>query len=211
MPSAPDITRIVLTGGPCAGKTTILARIKSHFSELGYHVFLVPEAATVVINTGFIPASFPGDQIYELQDAILDLTLALYRQTERLVQHLGRYPALIVYDRGSLDAKAYCTPAAWDRILQTRGVTEKELRDAPYHGIIHLVTAADGAPEHYSIFNNTARLESLAQAKAIDLRLREAWAGHPQFHIVDNSTPFAAKVSRAMEIISTLVPPRSSD
>ena len=209
MSSSAQITRIVLTGGPCAGKTTILARIKGHFTELGYHVFVVPEAATIVINTGFIPASFPGDQIYELQNAILEITLALYRQTEHLVQYLKRYPALIVYDRGNLDAKAYCTPAAWDRILLTRGISEAELRDSPYHGIIHLVTAADGALEHYSISNNTARLESLEEAKAIDFRLRDAWAAHPQFTIVDNSTAFDGKIGRTVEIISALLPPRT--
>jgi len=209
MPTSPNITRIVLTGGPCAGKTTILARVKDHFTELGYHVYIVPEAATFVINTGFIPASFPGDHIYELQDAILEITLALYRQTERLVQQLGQYPALIVYDRGSLDAKAYCTAAAWARVLQTRGVSEAELRDAPYHGIIHLVTAADGAPEHYSTSNNSARLETLEQAKTIDLRLRNAWSGHPQFKIVDNSKPFEDKISRTIELINTLLLPKS--
>jgi len=206
MPPSSDLTRIVLTGGPCAGKTTILACVKSHFSALGYHVYLVPEAATLVINTGFIPAAFPGDAIYELQDAILDLTLALYRQTERLAGQLARYPALIVYDRGSLDAKAYCTDAAWVRILHTRGTTEAGLRDAPYDGIIHLVTAADGAEEFYSTSNNSARLENLAEARQIDLRLRACWAQHPQFKLVDNSTPFEGKIQRTIDLIRQLLP-----
>ncbi len=200
-----SITRVVLTGGPCAGKTTILARIKDHFSKLGYHVFVVPEAATCIINTGFIPASFPGDRIYELQDAILEITLALYRQTERLVQYLGRYPALIVYDRGTLDAKAYCTATAWARILQERAISESQLKDALYHGVVHLATAADGAIEHYSTLNNTARLETAEEALAIDLRLREAWNGHAQFKIVDNSSNFEGKVARTLGIVQALL------
>ncbi len=205
MPSSSDITRVVLTGGPCAGKTTILAQVKAHFSAQGYHVYLVPEAATAVIGAGFIPASFPGDEIYELQDSILEITLALYRQTERLMRKLARYPALIVYDRGSLDAKAYCTPAAWERILRGRGQTEAELRDSLYHGIVHLVTAADGAHAFYSDANNPARLESIEEAKAVDLALRSAWAGHPRFHVVDNSTSFQGKTQRTIEIITQLL------
>jgi predicted ATPase len=208
MSPSSDITRVVLTGGPCAGKTTLLSRVKSHFSALGYHVYIVPEAATLIINTGFIPAAFPGDDIYELQDAILEITLSLYRQTERLVSKLGRYPALIVYDRGSLDAKAYCTPAAWARTLGARGVTEATLRDEPYHGIIHLVTAADGAEEHYSTFNNAARLETLEEARLIDQHLRAAWRDHPQFRIVDNAKPFEEKIRRAIEIIGDFLPSR---
>ena len=33
-----SITKIVLTGGPCAGKTTALSRIQEFFSNIGYHV-----------------------------------------------------------------------------------------------------------------------------------------------------------------------------
>jgi len=196
-----DVTRIVLTGGPCAGKTTILARIKSHFTARGYHVYIVPEAATLLINSGFIPAHFPGDHVFELQDAILDVTLTLYRQTERLLRHLGKFPALVVYDRGSLDAKAYCTPTAWQRILQIRGYSESELRDTRYHGVIHLVTAADGASEHYSTSNNSARLESKEEAIEMDRRLKEAWQLHPHFRVVDNTTNFEGKVLRTIHAI----------
>ena len=38
-----NIKKIVLTGGPCAGKTTGLVRIIEHFSSLGFKVFTVPE------------------------------------------------------------------------------------------------------------------------------------------------------------------------
>ena len=48
-----DIKRIVLTGGPCAGKTTALAKIVEHFSNLGYQVFTLPE-----VPTGIPPAPF---------------------------------------------------------------------------------------------------------------------------------------------------------
>lgn len=33
------IKRIVLTGGPCAGKTTALVKVIEHFTSLGYKVF----------------------------------------------------------------------------------------------------------------------------------------------------------------------------
>ncbi|MCR4816974.1 MAG: ATP-binding protein, partial [Bacteroidales bacterium] len=46
------ITKIVLTGGPCAGKTTALARIVEHFSGMGYQVYTVPEAATLFSQSG---------------------------------------------------------------------------------------------------------------------------------------------------------------
>lgn len=47
--SAP-IYRFVLTGGPCAGKSTALSHIANRLMSMGFLVFMVPEAATLLIN-----------------------------------------------------------------------------------------------------------------------------------------------------------------
>ena len=47
-----DIKKIVLTGGPCAGKTTALVRILEHFTSLGYKVFTLPEIPTMMSTAG---------------------------------------------------------------------------------------------------------------------------------------------------------------
>ena len=49
------VKKVVLTGGPCAGKTTALAKIHKEFTELGYQVFIVSEGATEVIRSGAKP------------------------------------------------------------------------------------------------------------------------------------------------------------
>lgn len=46
------ITRICLTGGPCAGKTTALTSLSLHLKQIGYRVLLVPEAATILMQGG---------------------------------------------------------------------------------------------------------------------------------------------------------------
>ena len=40
------IKRIVLTGGPCAGKITVLFKIKNDLMEEWYKVFVVSESVT---------------------------------------------------------------------------------------------------------------------------------------------------------------------
>lgn len=40
------IHKIVLTGGPCGGKSTGLSKIEQELTEKGYKVFIVPETAT---------------------------------------------------------------------------------------------------------------------------------------------------------------------
>ena len=49
------ISKIVLTGGPCAGKTTALTWINNYFSKRGYTVLFVPETATELITNGVAP------------------------------------------------------------------------------------------------------------------------------------------------------------
>ena len=44
--------RFVLTGGPCAGKTTALARLSQFLRSRGFNVFIVPEAATMLWSGG---------------------------------------------------------------------------------------------------------------------------------------------------------------
>jgi hypothetical protein len=46
------IWRLVLTGGPCGGKTTGQARISTFFENLGWKVFRVPETANVLLSGG---------------------------------------------------------------------------------------------------------------------------------------------------------------
>lgn len=46
------ITRICLTGGPCAGKTTALALLSVVLQQMGFKVLLVPEAATLLMKGG---------------------------------------------------------------------------------------------------------------------------------------------------------------
>jgi len=47
------------------------------------------------------------------------------------------------------------------------------------------VTAADGAPEFYSL-DNKARYESPDEALRLDRKLIEVWTGHPHHYIIEN-------------------------
>ena len=47
-----QITRICLTGGPCAGKTTALSAIQEKLVTQGFKVLMVPEAATLMMKGG---------------------------------------------------------------------------------------------------------------------------------------------------------------
>ena len=50
-----EIKKIVLTGGPCAGKSEAAKLIKEKFTAQGYVVLFVPETATELISGGVCP------------------------------------------------------------------------------------------------------------------------------------------------------------
>lgn len=46
------VYKVALTGGPCAGKTTVQAMMSTFFENLGWKVYRVPEAATILLGGG---------------------------------------------------------------------------------------------------------------------------------------------------------------
>lgn len=71
--------------------------------------------------------------------------------------------------------------------------------------IIHLVTAADGKEEYYTLDNNTARSETPKQARELDIKTANAWIGHNNLKIIDNSTEFNEKLDNALNCVHNLL------
>jgi len=71
---------------------------------------------------------------------------------------LAKQEAVILTDRGLMDGCAYMKPECWQTLMDEKGWSEVTLRDRRYDGVIHLVTAANGAPEFYNL-GNVARYE----------------------------------------------------
>ena len=62
-----SIIKIVLTGGPCAGKTTALARVTEFLQRRGVHVLTVPEAATLFFTNGATVADTSMEGLVDFQ------------------------------------------------------------------------------------------------------------------------------------------------
>ena len=71
------ITKIVLTGGPCAGKTTAMAQIIEHFSGLGFQVFAIPEVPTMFSSAGINYLTQNKALFFEAEKSTLNIQLAL--------------------------------------------------------------------------------------------------------------------------------------
>lgn len=193
------ISKIVLTGGPCSGKTTALSFIVNQFTKKNYNVLVVPETATELIPNGISSATCGAVEFQRVQIALQLKKEQLYENIAQLME--GN--TLIVCDRGILDAKAYIDQNSFTDILDYLNMDETEIRDS-YDGVFHLVTAAKGT-NAYTLENNIARTETPEEAIKEDEKTMNAWIGHPHLRVIDNSTGFEEKIDRLIAEICALL------
>jgi len=189
---------IVLTGGPCAGKTTALTELKQCLEERGYKVFILEESATKLINKGIKPFGENAISLYEFQKIITSYQLReefIIRLKAKLYKN-----SIILYDRGVIDNKSYLDEFSWQRLLSELHLDESKLMNR-YDKIIHLVTVAEGKEEFYTTNNNKARSENASLARIRDNNTLKAYIGHHNLKVVDNSTTFIKKINRVKNCI----------
>lgn len=198
------IVKIVLTGGPCAGKSTGMSWIVNNFTKLGYKVLIVPEVATELINGGAYP--WEATSSVEFQIALYKLLKEKESTFEQLANNITNDKVLIVCDRGALDAEAYLTPEQIRQFHEDCRVnkTSTEMME-DYDAVFHLITAAKGAVEFYTTANNEARKESPEEAIIIDEKTSAAWTGHPHLRLIDNSTNFETKMQKLVKEIASFL------
>mmetsp|Transcript_8527 Transcript_8527/g.12616 ORF Transcript_8527/g.12616 Transcript_8527/m.12616 type:complete len:453 (-) Transcript_8527:1380-2738(-) len=203
-----EIYRIVITGGPCAGKTTALSKVASEMRERGFNVFIVPEAATLLMKGGALInlESIDAAGQIEFQTNLMHLQMALEDTFTEIASSTKR-KSIILCDRGLMDGSAYIPSELWQALLDERGWTAVHLRDRRYEAVIHMVTAANGAEDYYTFANNEARYEGLESARQVDYSLQESWIGHPHFTIIDNfnSKDFKQKIDRCVQHVCRYV------
>ena len=198
------IVKIVLTGGPAAGKTTLISRILKEFKQDdGWRVITIPETATDLIS-GFGIKPFGNClSMLEFQDYVVADQLHKEKLALKAAKAVPEPNVLVVYDRALLDDKAYITDDEFEQVVAKFGLTTEAIL-AKYDAVIHLVTCAKGAEFAYNL-GNAARTESLDSAVEMDDKTLRAWSAHPNLKIVDNAVDFEKKIQRAMREIFRIV------
>lgn len=194
-----EISKIVITGGPCAGKSTAMSKIQKEFTRKGYLVLFIAETATELITGGITPINDP-----EFQEHLINLQIEKEATYLNAAESIGAEKVLIVCDRGILDNKAYMTDEKFTSILQNLHYSEVEVRDS-YDAVFHLVTASKGAVEFYTTENNAARTETPEQAAEIDDKIINCWTGHPHLRVIDNIGTFNDKINHLLNEISSFL------
>ncbi len=183
--------RIVLTGGPGAGKTAVLEIAHRYLAS---HVSILHEAASIIFAGGFPRHTEPYARaaaqraIFHVQDELERIALETPSTTT------------ILCDRGTIDGLAY-----WPGTRQTffddlHTTLDAEL--ARYHTVIHLRTPSQRNGYH----KNALRREIAREAEEIDERLLDVWKTHPRRFIIESTHDFLDKARRAIALIEDLAP-----
>jgi predicted ATPase len=186
--------RIVVTGGPGGGKTTAVDFFRR---EIGDNVVVVPEVATILFQGGF-PRS--------KQPAALRLVQTAIFETQRRIEEVqsALYPGrTLLCDRGTIDGAAYWpgSPRAFFSALNT--TLEAEL--GRYDTVIFFETAAVAGLGIEG--GNPTRNETLAEAVALDARLRALWSAHPHFILVPHNPSFFKKIGAGLAALEEVLAP----
>lgn len=182
--------RVVLTGGPGAGKTAVLELIRLFFCD---HVQALPEAAGIVFAGGFPRSDAPA-----LRQAAQRAIYHIQRELE-VIADTGN-AAVVLCDRGTVDCGAYWTGEG--DLFSAVGTT-RAAELARYDAVIHLRTPT--SPQAYN-HRNPLRIESIEEASAIDERIAAEWSEHPRRFVVEPTEDFLHKAARALALLRDEVP-----
>lgn len=203
-----QIKKIVLTGGPCAGKTTALVCINDYFTKLGYKVFTVPEVPTMITQSGWSYLTKNKDLYYMGEKVILELQLTLEDEIAKIAETCSK-PCLIVCDRGALDISAYIDKEMWCELMASCDTNTEKILDR-YDGVVHLASAAEGAEQYYTLETNINRYEKadeagLALARSLNSKVLDAWSSHPVLRTIESSDDFDAKMKLVVKTIYDII------
>lgn len=199
------IAKIVLTGGPCAGKTTTISRIEEHLVNKGYHVLVINECATETIKGGIRPFGNYAVSVYDFENEILNLQLFKeQRYKDFLKQYDDDTKIVILYDRGAVDIKAYLGDADYKKMLKENNLKNEDLINE-YDMVIHMITVAADMENRYSNNNNAARFENSKEAIDLDKRTSDAWKTHPNLKVVPVCDLLEEKIQIAIKYVDELL------
>lgn len=159
--------RVVITGGPCAGKTELWRFMGKAFPQ----GVPVPEAATDLILSGKSEHTLG---LENFQRAVYE------RQLELEEEALGK-GLLLLCDRGLLDGLAYLPG-----LLSLLGVSPQEVA-ARYAMVIQLEVIRDARDYAAHCSTNPARHEEHARALVLERRLRRIYERHPFYVLLSGS------------------------
>lgn len=210
------IVKVVLTGGPGGGKTSVLNAIKNlAITEEGYKNIIklgdkkiklvtISETATELISSGIPPTE--AERIYDFQDILFEIQKSKEESSIKSLRFgYDTDIILFLYDRGLLDGMAYLDKKGeFEDIMASKDVKELDILDK-YDLVLDLLSTATCAPEKYGFESNEARFEDVEWAKSVDRKTSAAWVGHRNMKLFDSGVSLEEEVNNVIEYLKDYI------
>lgn len=193
--------KVVLTGGPCSGKTTVAKAIAEAFRS---RIIAIPEVASMLLQNFPLPGrdlEWCSEWQKLFQKAVLPNQISLEDSWELSTKNYTE--KIMLCDRGLLDGAIY-TPGGQAMFCKLFSVN-LEAAFARYHTVIHLESLATFSPKEYGPGGNDVRFETLEQAQLLEHAARNAWKGHRNLIFVSGEADVVDKTLRVREIIQNIL------
>jgi len=168
--------KIVFTGGPSAGKTSLINKLKTSFQD-DATVFFAPEVASMLLGNGF-PRFIDAKNSVHQQRAIYKTQEEMEALLTAQSQH-----RICFFDRGLMDALAYVSEPH-------KICLDMKQTMSSYDQIFHLQVAPQFK---YTRQNNKVRTESYLEALELEEKLTELWSPHPKYTFISAQQTFDEK------------------
>ena len=193
------VSKIVLTGGPGAGKTTVLRRLQQNLEEKGYKVIIVSETARELAEAG-IELGGSDDYILKIQELILKRQLEKERTIEEFAKDAYMQDVVILHDRGAIDNKAYLkSDDDFDDILMKTNENEINICDN-YDMVINLKSTANLGKEFY--MQDEIRREGAEESLLLDNKTTKAWVMAPNIKTFYPTIDKEEKINNVINLVN---------
>lgn len=205
-----NIYKIVLTGGPCAGKTKVFDYVKKELEKDDYYVISVPETAREKILNGIVPYNDRQHtlkfQDYMLQyqslseDIAYDYALNIKDKEFEFIKN--KKGIVILYDRSRMDNRAYLSLEDFEDLLNKYNYKELDIL-SKYDLVIDLISTATLKKDAY--INDEARKESPKESAVLDKLTTHSYLLHHNLKVVKPTDDIEEKKELALELIYNLI------
>ena len=135
-----DTYKIVLTGGPCGGKTESIQFLSKKLVELDYSVRIVGETVNELLKLGYMPNR--NISTFDFQNLLFKIQFLKEYVSEGMSE-------IILCDRGMLDGMAYIGNEEFQKILKLNRL-DKEKLVSTYDGVLYFRSIAYEYPDEFS-------------------------------------------------------------
>jgi len=187
------MNKVVFTGGPCSGKTTVLNNVKEKLQK----TIFVKEVATRVIKKNGIPKTY--DHLLRNQKEIFTIQQKIeYNINKKFPDHLR------VFDRGVLDGVPYFKGGA----IEFQDFLKCRIQNLykNYDFLIFFDSLAFFNPQLFleKKGSNPARFENLSQAVKTNKATYNIMKKHPGFIYLPPCLTLKDKIKTSIEILKIL-------